>query len=114
MKLCSVQLWAKDSAFTKLCLKSLLSLQVDFDGGDHPIEGAKEVGTLMTRYVSRAVRNWQSIREPRAKESRHGQLNAGQLARLKTVLGLQPPTPMINIELHVAPDKRSLTVTELR
>lgn len=31
--------------------------QVDFDG-EYPIEGAKEVGTLMTRYVSRALRAW--------------------------------------------------------
>ena len=100
--------------FSILCLKYSLSVQVDFDGGDHPIEGAKEVGTLMTRYVSRAVRNWQSIRDQRAKERHQGQFHAGRLARLKTVLGLQPPTPMINVELHVAPDERSLTVTELR
>ena len=66
----------------------------------------------MTRYVSRAVRNWQSIQN--AKERRHEQFIAGQFARLKTVLGLQPPAPMINIELRVAPDERSLTVTELR
>lgn len=32
-------------------------LQVDFEGG-HPIEGAKEVSTVMTRYVSRALRLW--------------------------------------------------------
>ena len=32
-------------------------LQVDFEGA-YPIEGAKEVGTLMTRYVSRALRPW--------------------------------------------------------
>lgn len=68
----------------------------------------------MTRYVSRAVRNWQSNRDQRANERRDGQLIAGRLARLKTMLGLQAPPPMINIELHVAPDEKSLTVTELR
>ena len=30
---------------------------MDFEG-EYPIEGAKEVGTLMTRYVSRALRPW--------------------------------------------------------
>ena len=30
---------------------------MDFDG-EYPIEGAKEVATLMTRYVSRALRPW--------------------------------------------------------
>lgn len=35
----------------------MLHAQVDFDG-EYPIEGAKEVGTLMTRYVSRALRAW--------------------------------------------------------
>lgn len=39
-----------------LDIRSLLA-QVDFDGA-YPIEGAKEVGTLMTRYVSRALRPW--------------------------------------------------------
>ena len=34
-----------------------MSSQVDFEGA-YPIEGAKEVGTLMTRYVSRALRPW--------------------------------------------------------
>ena len=107
--------WLKPQTSQQQCLKSSLSLQVDFDGGDHPIEGAKEVGTLMTRYVSRAVRNWQSMRnDHNAKERHHEQYIAGQLARLKTVLGLQPPKPMINIELHVAPDGRSLTVIELK
>lgn len=32
-------------------------LQVDFEGS-HPIEGAKEVSTVITRYVSRALRLW--------------------------------------------------------
>ena len=35
----------------------LLLAQVDFEG-EHPIEGAKEVKTLMTRYVTRAMRGW--------------------------------------------------------
>ena len=35
----------------------MLRAQVDFDG-QYPIEGAKEVGTLITRYVSRALRAW--------------------------------------------------------
>ena len=32
-------------------------MQVDFNG-DFPIEGAKEVQPLMTRYVTRALRTW--------------------------------------------------------
>ncbi len=34
----------------------MTGLQVDYEGG-YPIEGAKEVSTLMTRYVSRALRD---------------------------------------------------------
>lgn len=39
--------------------------QVDFDG-DFPIEGAKEVATLMTRYVSRPVRLWAAAKQQAA------------------------------------------------
>jgi hypothetical protein len=34
-----------------------LLCQVDYEG-DFPIEGGKEAGTLMTRYVSRPLRQW--------------------------------------------------------
>jgi len=39
-------------------------LQVDFEG-DFPIEGAKEVATLMTRYASRPLRLWAAAQQQR-------------------------------------------------
>lgn len=53
-----------------------LTDKVDFDG-DHPVEGAKEVATLMTRYVARALRVWeQGIREhaPQQAVAKHSWL----------------------------------------
>jgi hypothetical protein len=41
--------------------------QVDFDG-DFPIEGAKEVTTLMTRYVSRLLRLWAAAQQAAAEQ----------------------------------------------
>jgi hypothetical protein len=38
-------------------------VQVDFEG-PYPIEGAKEVSTLMTRHVSRALRSWKARQRP--------------------------------------------------
>ena len=54
-----------------------LPVQVDFDG-DFPIEGAKEVGTLMTRYVSRPVREWAAAQQQRAEQQKQA---AKQLAK---------------------------------
>lgn len=39
-----------------------LTCKVDFEG-PYPIEGGKEVGTLMSRYVSRPVREWTAAQE---------------------------------------------------
>jgi hypothetical protein len=39
-----------------------LTNKVDFEG-PYPIEGGKEVGTLMSRYVSRPVREWTAAQE---------------------------------------------------
>ena len=45
-------------------------MQVDFDG-EHPVEGAKEVGSLMTRYVTRAMRAWeQSVRRQASPQNK--------------------------------------------
>ena len=38
-------------------------MQVDYDGA-YPIEGAKEVSILLTRYVSRTLRQWQLSQKP--------------------------------------------------
>lgn len=39
-------------------------MQVDFEG-EFPIEGAKEVATLMTRYASRPLRLWAAAQQQR-------------------------------------------------
>ena len=45
--------------------------QVDFDG-PYPVEGAKEVATLMTRYVSSALRRWERSNAERLAVQRGG------------------------------------------
>lgn len=61
--------------------------QVDFDGA-YPIEGAKEVATLMTRYVTRALRERSS---PPARDA----------------AAVHVPAPS-NVRLRIAPDGRRL------
>lgn len=46
-------------------------LQVDFDG-DFPIEGAKEVATLLTRYVSRPLRLWTAAQQQQVEQQQRG------------------------------------------
>ena len=56
-----------------------LTHKVDFEGG-FPVEGGKEIGTLMTRHVSRPVREWAKLQENRREEEL-----PVQLGRLKVV-----------------------------
>lgn len=42
----------------------MIEVQVDYDGA-YPIEGAKEASILMTRYVSRTLRQWQQQNQPK-------------------------------------------------
>jgi hypothetical protein len=94
--------------------------QVDFDG-DYPIEGAKEVGTLMTRYVSRALRPWTV---PRAGAAPEGKVRSAQLAAVGSKLqGLLRPgkgrqkgnetavaAPRLPVvELHVGVDQAGIS-----
>ncbi|KAL4448497.1 hypothetical protein ABPG75_005716 [Micractinium tetrahymenae] len=48
-----------------------LTDKVDFDG-DFPIEGAKEVATLMTRYASRPLRLWAATQQAAVDRQRKG------------------------------------------
>lgn len=59
-------------------------LQVDFEGR-YPIEGAKEVKTLMTRYVTRAMRLWVAKLEASAGASL-GDSKAGNLQILSLIV----------------------------
>jgi uncharacterized protein YlxW (UPF0749 family) len=47
----------------------LEQVQVDFDGA-FPIEGAKEVGTLLTRYASRPLRQWTADQQQQAEQQK--------------------------------------------
>ncbi|KAI3426218.1 hypothetical protein D9Q98_008594 [Chlorella vulgaris] len=46
-----------------------LTSKVDFDGA-FPIEGAKEVGTLLTRYASRPLRQWTADQQQHAEQQK--------------------------------------------
>ena len=65
-------------------LPAFLAGRVDYEGG-YPIEGAKEVRAVMTRYVSTALRAW--TRDHGAPEGRR--------------LHLAPPRTPLHTELRV-------------
>lgn len=48
---------------------TFLTDRVEF-GGDYPIEGGKEVGTLVSRYVSRPVREWAAAQQARLQAAK--------------------------------------------
>ena len=50
--------------------------QVDFEG-DFPIEGAKEVATLMTRYASRPLRLWAAAQQQRLAAEQQAKKGGG-------------------------------------
>ena len=72
------------------------AVQVEFDGL-HPIEGAKEVSTVMTRHVSRALRLWSVQQRLNSSEGHHAATAAWKqrIARLASKLPL--PSPAMNI-----------------
>ena len=64
------QLRRSTSPFTwDAAVVDFLTKKVDFEG-PYPIEGGKEVGTLMSRYVSRAVREWTAVLEKEGMEKK--------------------------------------------
>ncbi len=75
-----------------VCLGVLV--QVDYEG-PYPIEGAKEVSTLMTRYISRTLRAWSAQQAARKqvalpgadREKKHGALTSRVLSTLKEIKG---------------------------
>lgn len=60
---------------------------MDFDGL-YPIEGAKEVKTLMTRYVTRALRNWNTMREQVQSSQNAGRANSESAKLTQLQLGV--------------------------
>ncbi|KAG7670931.1 hypothetical protein Ndes2437A_g04565 [Nannochloris sp. 'desiccata'] len=65
-----------------------LTCKVDFEG-PYPIEGGKEVGTLMSRYVSRPVREWTAAQEmAKLEEKKKKKKDDG-------VAALAPMTPAV-------------------
>lgn len=86
--------------FTSLSLWG--QLQVDFDG-EYPIEGAKEVGTLMTRHVTRALKVWTRAAAAKEAERAAAHKAAGKKKRLKP-LGPQ------RLMLQVTPDGLGLQI----
>jgi len=77
-------------------------VQVDFDGA-HPLEGAKEVNSLMTRYVTRALRAWSKVRQ-RIEEDRKREHKAS--SEKKRWKGLPPQT----LDLKVDADGKGLEI----
>ena len=97
----------------------LLLVQVDFEGA-YPIEGAKEVSTLMTRYVSRTLRAWSAQQAARKQvalpgvdtEKKHGALTSRVMSALKKMKGKRSQPAPTEDELlpvvHLAVGKDAL------
>ncbi|BDA43300.1 probable chaperone protein ClpB [Coccomyxa sp. Obi] len=87
-----------------------LTDRVDFEG-PYPIEGAKEVSTLMTRYISRALRAWSAQQAARKqvalpgadREKKHGALTSRVMSTLKKMKGKRSqPAPKEDDLLPIA------------
>ena len=88
-------------------------MQVDFDG-EYPIEGAKEVGTLMTRHVSRALRPWTAPRAAEGRARRGAQL-AAVGSKLQGLLPLKGPLKgLARRDNDTEPVARPLPTVKLR
>ena len=95
--------------------------QVEFDG-PHPIEGAKEVSTVMTRHVSRALRIWSVRQRLNSAEGHHAATAAWKQRIARFAAKLPSATAMVGssspptrdahdaVELQIDPDGRRLLV----
>lgn len=95
------------------CVIAVLCLlcQVDFEG-DFPIEGGKEVGTLMTRYVSRPLRLWTAAQQEATEQrKRRKKTPAGgqQQCEAKEAAGAEAWAPSSG-RLRVDESGRELTI----
>ncbi|EFN56148.1 hypothetical protein CHLNCDRAFT_51790 [Chlorella variabilis] len=88
-----------------------LTSKVDFEG-DFPIEGGKEVGTLMTRYVSRPLRLWTAAQQEATEQrKRRKKTPAGgqQQCEAKEAAGAEAWAPSSG-RLRVDESGRELTI----
>ena len=96
-------------------------MQVDFEQL-YPIEGAKEVGTLMTRYVSRALRAWSSQQAARKQlavagaekpKKKGGGLNDKIVNTWKKVKGMGKGKREVNGGQHAPQEDEKLPIVHL-
>ena len=66
-----------------------LTSKVDFEG-PYPIEGGKEVGTLMSRYVSRPVREWTAAQELAKLEEKKKKKEKGRKKESGAAVAITP------------------------
>ncbi len=79
----------------RLCCASIeYRTQVEFDGS-HPIEGAKEVSTVMTRHVSRALRVWSVRQRLNSSEGHHAATAAWKQRIARLASNLPAATAMV-------------------
>ena len=100
---------------------ALVPGQVDFgdckahEAGCYPVEGARPVSTIMTRYVTRAMKQWR-LRQEQEKLLHKQQHKAahpglqGSLQRRKKALMAKLRHSVRQVRLHVDPDKQALKI----
>lgn len=96
-------------------------LQVDFgdckagEPGCYPVEGARPVSTIMTRYVTRALKQWRKGQEEvkllqrQQHKAEHPGLQGG-IQRRKDALKAKLSTAVQQVSLHVNDDRHGLII----
>lgn len=100
---------------------TLVPGQVDFgdckahEAGCSPVEGARPVSTIMTRYVTRALKQWRMKQEQekllhkQQHKAAHPGLQ-GSLQRRKKALMATLSCPVQQVKLHVSHNKQGLKI----
>ena len=86
------------------------------DKGCYPIEGARPVSTIMTRYVSRAIRTWQEeqqmLKQQRKAKQKaaHPGWHGNILRQANKVRAKLKPHEVSHSRIRVGKDERNLVI----
>lgn len=96
-------------------------MQVDFgecqagEAGCYPVEGARPVSTIMTRYVTRALKQWRSrgeeerVLQRKLHKAAHPGLQ-GSIKRRKAALNAKLSASVQQVRLRVNDDRHGLVI----
>lgn len=117
----SLQVNRKSGLHLRFNPLALVPGQVDFgdcqayEAGCYPLEGARPVSTIMTRYLTRALKQWRTRQEQaellhkQQHKAAHPGLQ-GSLQRRKKALMAKLSRPVRQVQLHVDHDNQALKI----